>query len=191
MPYCLLPKIFKMTSNQPSTRARFSPHSLKHTLSVGLGNCTKRSFAIVMIILLNGCNQAPSCPTEIHSKTAISAGCLVIENRRLLVAKAHNGLVSIPGGSANSNEPSHCTAHRETWEETGLDVRPQTLLRVFDNGFHLYRCDWSGSQETQDSAPFFLEIDQVLWLAEKDFDAYEWRFPAQADWLRQQLRMEP
>lgn len=140
--------------------------------------------------VLNGCNQVPNCPLEIDSQPALSAGCLVIENRQLLVAKAHNGLLSIPGGSGNTNEPSHCTAHRETWEETGLDVRPQEIVRVFDNGFHLYHCRWSGEQEVQDSVPFFLEIDQAFWIAEKDFDHYEWRFPEQAKWLRQQLRLK-
>ncbi len=150
----------------------------------------KSTLAFWGMTLLSGCHQVPGCPVEIHSQPALSAGCLVMENRQLLVAKAHNGLVSIPGGSSNPNEPSHCTAHRETWEETGLDVRPQKLLRVFDNGFHLYRCRWNGEQQGHDSVPFFLEIDQVFWIGEEDFDRYEWRFPKQANWLREQLRLE-
>ena len=150
----------------------------------------KSALAVLLATLLNGCNPVPDCPMEIHSPPALSAGCLVIENQQLLVAKAHNGLVSIPGGSGNTNEPSHCTAHRETWEETGLDTRPKKLMRVFDNGFHLYRCRWSGTQQVQNSVPFFLEIDQVFWIEEEDFDHHKWRFPEQADWLREQLRLE-
>ncbi len=191
MPNTRRPTNYSMTSSRSSQVALISQARLKTNLSTRLNKSCKSALAIFILTLLNGCNQAPNCPTEIHSKTAISAGCLVIENRRLLVAKAHNGLVSIPGGSANAKEPSHCAAHRETWEETGLNVRPQKLLRVFDNGFHLYRCGWDGKQETKDSAPFFLEIDQVLWIGEEDFGAYEWRFPEQADWLLQQLKKEP
>ena len=107
----------------------------------------------------------------------------MVENHKLLVVQGGNGVVSIPGGSANPEEPSHCAAHRETWEETGLDVRPTQLTRVFDNGFHLYRCRWQGEQ-TEIEPPFFLEIDRAFWISEEEFDEFQWRFPEQASWLR-------
>lgn len=58
-----------------------------------------------------------------------------------------NGRLSLPGGSSEPGESAQCTAFRETWEETGLQLQPRELLEVFDTGFHLYRCDrdaWSG-----------------------------------------------
>lgn len=135
---------------------------------------------------LNGCSTRPDCPQSLSTNPAISAGCLVIEKHQLLVAQTHSGVVSIPGGSGNNDEASHCTAHRETWEETGLSVEPTHLVRVFDNGFHLYRCRWHGEQ-LETSAPFVLEIDKAFWVKAKDFDQYRWRFPAQAQWLQQLL----
>jgi len=145
-----------------------------------------KSLLLVSAPVLGGCSQPPQCPTQIESTPSISAGCLVIENNKLLIAQTHQGVVSIPGGSSNAGEPSHCAAHRETWEETGLDVTPTKLVRVFDNGFHLYRCRWQGVQK-QSSAPFVLEIDKAFWIDSSQFSDYTWRFPEQAQWLLQKL----
>lgn len=141
---------------------------------------------VCIALLLAGCSSRPDCPQTLSSIPAASAGCLVIENNQLLVAQTYSGVVSIPGGSGNSCEPSHCTAHRETWEETGLSVTPTEVIRVFDNGFHLYRCRWEGEQ-SETSAPFVLEIKKAFWVTAEQFDQYRWRFAEQAQWLKQRL----
>ncbi len=113
----------------------------------------------------------------------------MIENHQLLVAQTYAGVVSIPGGSGSDKEASHCTAHRETWEETGLSVKPTKLVRVFDNGFHLYRCRWQGPQ-SETSPPFVLEIEKAFWITAEQFDQFRWRFPEQAQWLKQLLESD-
>jgi 8-oxo-dGTP diphosphatase len=140
-------------------------------------------------LFIAGCTQPPPCPTNISSTPSVSAGCMVIENNKLLVAQTHSGIVSIPGGRGNTGEPSHCTAHRETWEETGLDVTPTELIRTFDHGFQLYRCRWPGAQ-AQTSAPFVLEIDKAFWIEASEFKHYSWRFPEQTTWLLQKMSLD-
>lgn len=146
-----------------------------------------RFFTLLLLgLLLSGCWSPPDCPQTVHSSPAVSAGCMVIENHKLLVAQTYSGVISIPGGSANGNEFSHCTAHRETWEETGLSVEPTELIRIFDNGFHLYRCRWHGKQG-ETSAPFVVEIEKAFWITAEQFDQFRWRFPEQAHWLKERL----
>lgn len=128
----------------------------------------------------------PSCPTGLNHQPAKSAGCLSVEDGKLLVVQGMNNKVSIPGGSSNPQEPAHCTAHRETWEETGLNVTPTQLIRVFDNGFHLFECQ-ADSDTPLSEPPFYLEIKQAMWLRANDFDQFQWRFPEQKEWLRQQM----
>lgn len=130
-------------------------------------------------------SEPPDCPVSDAVTLAPSAGCLTVLNGHLLVIKAHNGKVSIPGGSVETTESAQCGAHRETWEETGLSVKPQALLRVFDNGFHLFQCQPPATSQVDDTLkpPFWLEIRQAFWLKPEDFDLHHWRFPNQRHWL--------
>lgn len=97
-----------------------------------------------------------------------------------------NGEVSLPGGSSLPEESAQCTAFRETWEETGLRLQPRELLRVFDTGFHLYRCERDGQSGVIDPPPRF-EVRAAFYLAADQFDEYEWRFEDQRDLLRDLL----
>ncbi len=128
--------------------------------------------------------KQPPCPDQASTPAAANAGCLILKQHRLLMVIDHTGKLSVPGGSSDGAESPACTAHRETWEETGLDIRPGELVRVFDNGFHLYHCalhDGSGKI----NPPLRFEIQQALWLAPENFDDYPWRFPDQQQWLEQ------
>ncbi|WP_439133348.1 NUDIX hydrolase [Pseudomaricurvus sp.] len=167
-------------------------------MSQNLGNNLKTAIfptlALAGLLALTACTDisepvAPACPanpTNLTNQPAKSAGCLSIDQGKLLVVQGLNGKVSIPGGSGNPQEPAHCTAHRETWEETGLSTNPTRLIRVFDNGFHLFECE-ADSHAPLPKPPFYLEIKQALWLRSDDFDQFQWRFPEQKDWLKQQL----
>lgn len=139
---------------------------------------------------LSGCADtlptAPACPHTLVDTPAKSAGCLSIDQGKLLVIEEMSGKISTPGGSGNPQEPAHCTAHRETWEETGLNVKPIRLIRVFDNGFHLFECQADGNQRLP-KPPFYLEINRAMWIRADDFDQFQWRFPEQKDWLKQQM----
>jgi 8-oxo-dGTP pyrophosphatase MutT (NUDIX family) len=117
---------------------------------------------------------------------APSAGCLALVHGRALVVQSRLGGIGPPGGSAWDGESAQCTAHRETLEETGLDLMPVRLLHTFDTGFNLYLCDihaGSGSIE-----PVHIdEVKQAFWLPVEEFDQHTWRFPGQGETLRQLL----
>lgn len=137
--------------------------------------------------LTAGCsNQAiPDCPHPNTEPAVRSAGCLVVTDNTLLVIREMTGKISIPGGSGEHDESGRCSAVRETWEETGLQVRAEQLVRQFDNGFHLYRCVLTG-----DSTPdpqFTHEVREAFWLDSTSFDQHRWRFPDQKIWLKDYL----
>lgn len=151
----------------------------------------RRTYPLLMTLLfLSGCiSEHPLCPDLSHETSVKSAGCIVLNQNRLLVMEGMNGKISIPGGSGKHDETPRCSAHRETWEETGLDIRPQQLVRQFDNGFHLYRCDLHANSGSIDP-PFKLEVKRAFWLAPEAFDDHQWRFPEQKEWLRHYIRKQ-
>lgn len=153
---------------------------------LSLTKCSPLVYLAALALLGCGANQ-PLCPDNSPKLAVKSAGCMVLRQNQLLVVEGYNGKLSIPGGSGDANESAQCTAHRETWEETGLDVRPMELVRVFDNGFHLFRCDYDANSGRIDP-PFRLEIKRAFWLAPEAFGQYHWRFPGQEKWLAQQIQ---
>ncbi|MBT4518643.1 MAG: NUDIX hydrolase [Halieaceae bacterium] len=134
-------------------------------------------------LLLGYAGSGHACPWVETPAFAPSAGCLAISGRSILVVENRQGRVGPPGGSAEKGETAPCTAHRETLEETGLDLLPRELLRALDTGFYLYHCELqphSGEIGPRDSD----EIDSAYWLPVDDFDRVQWRFPGQGDVLR-------
>ena len=149
----------------------------------------RRLIAALLLPLIYGCSeQQPPCPTTQHTTTAPSAGCLVIKANKLLVIEDRRGRVSIPGGSVEAGESAACGAHRETWEETGLNVKPDRQLKVFENGFHLYRCQLIEPDQKIDP-PMRFEVRRAFWLSSQEFDRHTWRFPNQtpllANWIEE------
>jgi len=62
--------------------------------------------------------------------------CAVVfdeEGRLLIVQRNDNGMWNMPGGAADVGESPSEVAVRETWEETGLRVRPLRLIGVYDS----------------------------------------------------------
>lgn len=149
----------------------------------------KRLQLCVCTLLLAGCNAAatPPCPLPDSGDRAPSAGCFAQDNSRLLVVQALNGKLSLPGGSSNLGESAQCTAFRETWEETGLRLQPRELVRVFDTGFHLYRCQRDANSGEIDPPPR-LEVRDAFYLASEQFSDWDWRFAEQEQLLLQLMR---
>jgi len=135
---------------------------------------------IVSVLLTTPACRAklPPCPVVEAPQRALSAGCLTLVHGQLLVVEGWNGRVSPPGGTVEAGESAQCAAHRETWEETGLDVRPAGLLHTFATGFNLYRCDLYSDSGALDSQAI-TEVRRAYWLPLSDVDAVEWRFPQQ------------
>lgn len=97
-----------------------------------------------------------------------------------------NELFSFPGGMAGFNESAKCTAHRETWEEAGINVVVGDLKHQFDNGFYLFECFADNlTLATNDST----EVKKVVLIEPEAIPTEQWRYPKQRlmsiDWLQE------
>jgi len=130
----------------------------------------------------------PACPYQAELPPVASAGCLLNKGSSLLVVQGLNNRISVPGGSGEEGEAPRCTAYRETWEETGLPVKVGKIEKVFDTGFHLYRCRLLSPEATIDPPPR-LEIRRAWFLPLAQFSDFEWRYPYQQalmhNWIRE------
>ena len=55
------------------------------------------------------------------------------EGRVLLMQREDNRLWALPGGMVEVGETAAQAAERETWEETGVHVRAERLIGIYDN----------------------------------------------------------
>jgi len=150
-----------------------------------------RLAALAALLVLAACSDAsPRCPFAGKPDSAPSAGCFAVSSQGLLLVQGMNGEVSVPGGSSLPGESAQCTAFRETWEETGLRLQPRELLRVFDTGFHLYRCERDAGSGEIDPPPR-LEVRAAFYLPAAQFGTYDWRFEEQRDLLKDLLLNGP
>ncbi len=58
----------------------------------------------------------------------------------LLIQHRLTGKLDVPGGGRQEGESLPCAAHRETWEETGLNVEVGPQAGRTSNGMVLYIC---------------------------------------------------
>mgnify|MGYP001818581015 FL=1 len=143
-------------------------------------------FTAIALALLCGCShrEAPPCHFSGDAAIAPSAGCFSDVEQRLLVVQGLKGDISLPGGSSVRGETAQCTAARETWEETGLTLKPGRRLATFATGFHLYECQRDTNSGAIDPPPR-LEVRQAFYLHVDEFDQWQWRYPEQAALLHQ------
>ena len=79
---------------------------------------------------------------------------------------------------SNRGEIAQCTAVRETWEETGLTLKPGRRLARLETGFHLYECQRTADSGEIDPPPR-LEVLEAFYLHVDEFDQWQWRYPGQ------------
>ena len=128
-----------------------------------------RLSAIFAVLTLFACSQsspnAPVCRVsdrllsqqnqvgENSPAPLIAAACLVKTNNKvLLVEHRLSGKLDFPGGGVLENESVACTAHRETWEETGFNVEVTQYLSTTPNGLAIFGCDLDAGIETLQDA---------------------------------------
>jgi 8-oxo-dGTP pyrophosphatase MutT (NUDIX family) len=135
-------------------------------------------------LLLSACSQSNGlrCPFEGEPDIAPSAGCLAVVHGRVLVVDSRKGGLTPPGGKTREGESAQCAAHRETYEETGLDLMPRKLLKVFDTGFHLYYCEIHAESGLIEPGAV-VEVRRGFWLPVEQFDRVQWRYPGQGEAL--------
>ena len=132
-------------------------------------------------------DNAPACRVAPGLELSLqgNAGCLIkIDDEMLVVRHRQTNKLSPPGGTAKKGETAQCTAHRETWEETGVEVRVQRLLKSFDNQFHLFHClavDKAIIQDCELQVPdaYKPEISEIFCLDPALSSQEDWRFPKQ------------
>ena len=118
-----------------------------------------------------------------------NAGCLLASNGAVLMVQQRlNGSWALPGGTAESGERAVCTAARETGEETGLTVQVLQHLLTLDNGFHIYRCAYTGEQAL--APQDWIEIRAVAWQDARQRAVVPWRFSAQRDQIEALMRQQ-
>lgn len=149
----------------------------------------RKIFLYLAVLVLASCgSNPPECNYEGENSVQANAGCLIIEEGKILITEGIFGAFQLPAGTMSGGEPAQCTAERETWEETGLTVRANNLFKKFENGFMLFDCDVIGNQAKDGSdRPLGLEVKNVHWLGSKDFAGKKWRYPDQAKIIKKYL----
>lgn len=134
----------------------------------------------------------PPCHVDSTKKTTHigNAGCIVTSNHRILMTvHKPTGTWNLPGGTSEPGETAQCTAHRETWEETGFDVLVGSLLKQFDNGFYLYQCETKKSRvNISDPIPLpewaKTEVTLIKWMDPTTIESKSYRFPKQLKFIQ-------
>jgi len=147
-----------------------------------------RASIITIFLFLLGCqDEGIACRTNTLVDATGNAGCWVVSEDKLLMVKQRSGKYSFPGGTTEIGESAQCTAHRETWEETGIDVVVEGLKHQFDNGFYLFDCQ---AERTAAKPQAWAEVEDVVWVRPETIAEKNWRFPYQRaiamQWIKSQ-----
>ena len=135
------------------------------------------------------CSEALKCTYDVEFVAGANAGCLVVNKSRLLIVEDYLGKMALPGGTKKTGEAPQCTAEREVWEETGIEVKARRKIKTFDNKFQVYACDIVANQKLDGSTkPVFSEIERIHWVGIDELESMEWRFPDQVELMSKYLR---
>jgi hypothetical protein len=140
-------------------------------------------------LFLVACTQSPpSSPTcriakEFNADYQAPSACVIRVQNSLLVIKYYSGApYDLPYGNPISNESAQCTAHRSTWEQTGINVEVDQLLGVTQSGMMLFSCELGGGFTSEDG-PIVVpswsdkEIEQIEFINPFDTRHDAWRQP--------------
>ena len=111
--------------------------------------------------------DCPRVPGQEDDRRA-NAGCLIVRDQQvLLITHRWGGKLGVPGGTLEPEELAQCTAHRETLEETGVQVLVGEPLQ----------------EEVPLSLPAAarLEVSDIGWYSLADLRRADWRFAYQFD----------
>lgn len=131
-------------------------------------------------------DEPPPCPIaeDAADQRRGNAGCLISHRGQLLVIEHRlGGRLGLPGGTAKPGEPAQCTAHRETWEETGLAVKVGRFRARLSTDFLVHECE-PLSPITSDRPPPLPPISRgevagLQWVDVALVQPHVWRFPGQ------------
>ncbi|GGO63940.1 hypothetical protein GCM10010982_02170 [Bowmanella pacifica] len=124
------------------------------------------------------------CRVKEQTKEATpgNAACLIkIDKWLLTIGHRHSGKLDLPGGLSNGDESAQCTAHRETWEETGFNVEVGAFLGSNEAGFRFYACQLHGdfgSDIKEFPVPQWsrLEVSSIQLTDPFEIQSHDWRY---------------
>ncbi len=151
------------------------------------------------LALLAGCAASGAAGSDARVR---SAGCYIPTPAGVVMNVGRfNGKLQLPAGARQAGESPECTARRETYEETGLEVDVGERVAERKGGrFVLFRCV---PRQPLDAAvalraPALFEISRVLvvnplTLRDAHGEAVDvpWRFPGDRGTLRWLFSREP
>ena len=152
-----------------------------------------RIWAPILVALpILGCAQTtPSCQVAAETRDARrgNAGCLITHAGKLLVIDHRkSGRLGLPGGTALPGEGGQCTAHRETWEETGLAVTVGRFRARLSTDFLVYDCEpatpVNSSEVPALPSRSLGEVVGLQWVDVARVQPENWRFPEQLHEVR-------
>ena len=138
-----------------------------------------------------GCTvEAPACRVDpAFVDTSRSNSDCVVRNGDRVLAIVHrfSGKLDLPGGRREGEETGQCTAHREAWEETGLDVTVGRLL-IERNSTMMFDCRLPANVDpARDfSVPPWglVEVSGIEWVDPSEQEPADWRFPGELETVR-------
>lgn len=126
-----------------------------------------------------------SLPLSSYVNLNSNAGCLIVKDDKVLFVKlARSNKITIPGGKGKKGENSSCTAHRETFEETGLNVKVIKKILTAENGFEIFLCETS--QEIDKNYKRKYEIKAVFYAKPENIKNY--KYPQQLKEIKNFLK---
>ena len=135
----------------------------------------------------------PMCRIDKNHFEAVpgNAGCIIRVGKHFLtITHRLTRKYDVPGGRSNGEtESAQCTAHRETWEETGFNVEVGALLGINENRFRYYACtlddDFDG-KIVNFPLPDWAEneVTAIQFVNVFDTQHFHWRYPDQLVFLR-------
>lgn len=133
--------------------------------------------------------QAPPAPptcriaNEFNADYQGPSACVIRVQESLLVLKySSSGQYDLPYGDPLIDESAQCTAHRATWEQTGINVNVDQLLGITQSGLMLFSCELGGGF-TSDDGPIDVpgwssgDIQQIEFINPFDTRYDSWRQP--------------
>jgi ADP-ribose pyrophosphatase YjhB (NUDIX family) len=136
------------------------------------------------------------CGFQYHFNPAVAAGVIAqdADGRVLLVRRGKDpgrGLLGVPGGFVDIDETAEAAVHRETREETGIDVGELRFLGSWPNVY-----DWMeiaypvldlyfvGRARDGSTASARHEVAEVLWVRPGEIDPADLAFPTAREAFR-------
>lgn len=117
----------------------------------------------------------------IRQKWSGAAAIVVQEDKLLMIKSKDTGSWSVPSGGLEAGESPEAACLRETFEETGFQVRVKQLVNIknvaiaeYDVTTHYYLCEIVGGQITYHDPDD--SIEEIDWKKISDFDEIEWMF---------------